>query len=228
MDDHIHHTNCLASWVRAFLRSLGPACWPASWILVNIQGALTWKNRLGSRTKVPISPKKLEVVIFQEQLANLPRPCKCNKCSRLPPPRLPLRWPWRPNLRASDCSEVTNDGRGWEKVTFKHSTGQWGGCRTAKSLSGKVMIQYYQTTGRGRRWSAGCRAFSMINRCRFQPHIYLDSAYIQELNGHAREPQSLFFKNAFMKLLEWQKNASCCIFSHLDQHRTSVTPITPF
>lgn len=47
-----------------------------SWVLVNIQG-------LGSRTQVPSSPKKLEVVIFQEQLANLPRPCKCKRHSRL-------------------------------------------------------------------------------------------------------------------------------------------------
>lgn len=56
-----------------------------SWVLVNIQGALTWKkNRLGSRTKVPSSLKKLELVIFQKQLANLPLQCKCNRCNWLP------------------------------------------------------------------------------------------------------------------------------------------------
>lgn len=111
MDDHILHELP----VQEQDAGIPPVPWTClltcSWVLVNIQGALTWKNRLGSTTKVPISPKKLEVVIFQEQLTNLPRPCKCNKCSRLPL-RAPPPWPWQgpSNLLVSDCSEVTNDG----------------------------------------------------------------------------------------------------------------------
>lgn len=42
-----------------------------SWVLVNIQRALTWKNRLGSGIKVPSSPKKLGAVIFQQKLTHL-------------------------------------------------------------------------------------------------------------------------------------------------------------
>lgn len=86
MDGNFLH-DLLAASVRAGRGlSSGPLAFllTCSWVLVNIQGALTWKAVFGSRTKVPSSPKKLEVVIFQERLANLPRPCKCNRCSWLP------------------------------------------------------------------------------------------------------------------------------------------------
>lgn len=55
------------------------------------------------------------------------------------------------NLRVFDSSEVTNDGRGLKKVTFKQSAGQWGGWLNAKSLSGKLMMQHYKTTGHNKK-----------------------------------------------------------------------------
>lgn len=55
------------------------------------------------------------------------------------------------NLRVFDSSKVTNDGRGLKKVTFKQSAGQWGGWLNAKSLSGKLMMQHYKTTGHNKK-----------------------------------------------------------------------------
>lgn len=66
---------------------------------------------------------------------------------------LPLPFLLRPqsNLRVFDSSKVTNDGRGLKKVTFKQSAGQWGGWLNAKSLSGKLMMQHYKTTGQDKK-----------------------------------------------------------------------------
>lgn len=55
------------------------------------------------------------------------------------------------NLRVFDSSKVTNDGWGLKKVTFKQSAGQWGGWLNAKSLSGKLMMQHYKTTGHNKK-----------------------------------------------------------------------------